>query len=322
MSPLPHARPNVVYFDPITWIDEWSYDEERSALAHLGVDVVIPADRDERDRRIRTADVVVVSSIDRLTADHVGRLEHCVGILCYSAGMDAVDLAAADRAAIPVRNVQAGTPDVADHAMTLLLAAWRMLPAMTAAVDDRRWDLTELPEFRTIPRLEGSTVGIFGAGAVGQAVATRARAFGVRTLATYRRPEVAVPELPHVPVERLFAESDALILTASLTPSSRHIVNSRTLAHARPGAILVNVGRGGLIVENDLVEALDAGILRAAALDVRDPEPPDPATDPLAGRADVIQTPHMAGVSAAAFPSLRRLAAEGIETLLRQGGRL
>jgi phosphoglycerate dehydrogenase-like enzyme len=319
---LGRQPPQVLLFDPITWIHDWSYDEELAALSALGVDLLIPPDREARDRYLAEADVVVVSSIDRLTAAHVERLQHCVGILCYSAGMDAVDLEAADRANIAVTNIRAGTADVADHAMALLLAAWRRLPAMIAEARSGRWDLEQHPEFRTIPRLEGSTLGILGAGPIGRAVAARARAFGLRTIAAYRRPDVAEPDLPHVPLDRLVAESDALVLTPSLNPSTRGIVDRRLLDGARPGLILVNVGRGGLIVERDLAAALDAGIVAVAALDVRDPEPPDPDDDVLTGRPDVIQTPHSAGVSAAALSSLHRLAAEEIVRLLRQGGRL
>jgi phosphoglycerate dehydrogenase-like enzyme len=329
MTDMPHSHdsvrqqpPQVLLFDPITWIHDWSYEEERTALAALGVDLVIPPDREARDRDLAEADVVVVSSIDRLTATHVERLQRCVGILCYSAGMDAVDLEAAGRANIAVTNIRAGTVDVADHAMTLLLAAWRRLPAMISEARAGIWDLEQHPEFRAIPRLDGSTLGILGAGPIGRAVAARARAFGLRTIATYRRPEGAEPDLPHVPLDRLVAESGALVLTASLNPSTRGIVDRRLLAGARPGLILVNVGRGALVVERDLADALDAGIVAVAALDVRDPEPPDPDDDVLTGRPDVIQTPHSAGVSAEALSSLHRLAAVEIEGLLRQGGRL
>lgn len=318
----PDRAPQILLFDPITWIHDWSYEEERTALAALGAELVNPTDRAARDRLLVDADVVVVSSIDRLTAAHIDQLQRCVGVLCYSAGMDAVDLEAAAGAGIAVTNIRAGTADVADHAMTLLLAAWRRLPAMIAEARAGRWDLEQHPEFRSIPRLEGSTLGVFGAGPIGRAVATRARAFGMTTLATYRRPEGAAPDLPHVPLERLVAESDALVLTASLNPSTRGVINSHLLAGARPGLILVNVGRGALVVERDLAEALDAGIVAAAALDVRDPEPPDPSDDPLTGRPDVFQTPHAAGVSAEALASLHRLAAEEIEGLLRRGGRI
>ena len=319
---LRRRPPQVLLFDPITWIHDWSYEEERIALGTLGVDLVIPSDRQAVDRYLAEADVVVVSSIDQLTAAHIARLQRCVGILCYSAGMDAVDVEAAGRANIAVTNIRAGTADVADHAMTLLLTAWRRLPAMISEARAGRWDLEQHPGFRTIRRLDGSTLGILGAGPIGRAVASRARGFGMRTIATYRRPEVAEPDLPHLPLDRLVAESDALVLAASLNPTTRGIVDGRLLAGARPGLVLINVGRGALIVERDLADALDAGIVAAAALDVRDPEPPDPDNDVLTGRPDVIQTPHTGGLSAEAIGSLHRLAAEAIEGLLRQGGRI
>lgn len=314
--------PRVLLFDPITWIDDWDYGVERRALHRFGAELVVPGDRTERDAELAGADVVVVSSIDRLTAADIARLTRCVGILCYSAGMDAVDLEAAAAAGIPVTNVRAGTDDVADHAMTLLLAAWRMLPAMTEAAATGRWDLADHPGFRAIPRLAGSTLGIFGVGAIGQTVAVRARAFGMRTIGTYRRPDAATPEVPHVDVHRLFAESEAVVLTAALTPATRGVIDRTVLETTRRGLVLVNVGRGGLVVEADLAEALDRGIVRAAALDVRHPEPPDPTNDPLSGRPDVISTPHMAGVSAQALADLHRLAADGVVSLLGQGGRL
>ncbi|MDH3250633.1 MAG: hypothetical protein OEQ47_16820 [Acidimicrobiia bacterium] len=321
-EPQPDHRPQVLYFDPIEWIHPWSYDEEVESLSALGVDVVIPEDRGARDRYLSDADVVVVSSVDRIEAAHIQQLERCVGILCYSAGMDAVDVEAANRAGIVVTNIRAGTADVADHAMTLLLAAWRRLPLMMAAADAERWDLGQTPELQSIPRLEGKTLGIFGAGAIGRAVAARARGFGMSTIATYRRPEVAEPDLPHVPIEKLFSASSAVVLAASLNPMTEGIIDRRILANARKGLILVNVGRGALVVEDDLAEALDAGTLAAVALDVRNPEPPVPENDVLAGRTNVIQTPHMAGVSVEALSSLHPLAVEGVVQLLRDGGRL
>lgn len=315
--------PIVVLFDPVTWTGDWSYDTERATLENAGATLVVPDSRAERDAALPDADVVVVSSIEQLASEHIGRLRRCVGILCYSAGKDAVDLTAAEDAGIPVTNVQSGTADVADHAIALLLAAWRMIPAMTAAADSYSWDLSEHPEISSIRRMDGTTLGIFGAGAIGHAVAHRARAFGMRTIGTYRRPETADDDLlPHVAIEDLFAQSDAVVLTASLTPSSTGIINADILSHARPGMVLVNVSRGALVVESDLVAALDDGTIRVAALDVRDPEPPDPETDRLTGRSDVIQTPHWAGVTVDALENLHRLAAEKIIGLLREGRRL
>ena len=174
-EPIPDQRPRVVFFDPIGWVQDWSYAEEIEALAPLGVDVVIPENRHARDRYLPDADVVVVSSI-------------------------------------------------------------------------------------------------------GRAVAARARAFGMFTVATYRRPEVAETELPHVPLERLLADSNALVLTASLNPSTAGIIDAGAPAAASPGLVLVNVARGGLIVERDLAQALDDGIVAVAALDGTPNHPIPPRT--------------------------------------------
>lgn len=318
MSSTPRI-PRVLFFDPVDWVQEWSYDIERKLLEPLGVEVLVPSDRDERDHHLPDADVVVVSSVDDLTADHIESLQHCVGILCYSAGTDAVDVEAATNAGIPVRNLHAATGDVADHAMALLLAAWRMLPHMMAEAEAGRWALELHPEYRDIPRLEGSTLGIFGAGHIGRAVASRGRAFGMKTVATYRRPDQATETLPHLPLEELLPTTDAIVLAAALNDSTKGAINESTLALAKRGLVLVNVGRGGLIVETDLHHALESGIVRAAALDVRDPEPPDPATDQLTSHPNVIGTPHTGGVSSEAFISIHKHAAAEIEELLRNG---
>jgi len=318
------TRPRVVLFDPIPWAGiEWSYDDERSRLEAAGVDLVIPEDHTTRDVALATADVVVVSSIESMGAADIARLERCVGILCYSAGMDAVDTIAAAERGIPVGNLRAGTAEVADHALALLLAAQRRLITLHAASTAGQWDIDASPEIRTMRRLEGQVLGIVGVGAVGRAVAQRARGFGFTIIATYRQPPAEPdPALPHVPLEQLFAEADAIILAASLSESSRGMVDHRVLSLAKPGTILVNVGRGALVVEDDLADALDRGTIGIAALDVRATEPPDPATDRLSGRPEVIQTPHVAGVSIDALADVHRLAAEGIVAMLSDGGRL
>lgn len=315
----PGTRASVLLFDPITWVDDWSYEVEAEGLAKLGVELVIPPDRATRDELLAKSHIVVVSSVDDLTASHIDKLEVGVGILCYSAGMDAVDLDAAARAGIPVRNIRSGTVDVADHAMTLLLAAWRRLPAMTGAAAAGEWDLSLHPEWKAIPRIEGRRLGIFGPGAIGSALASRARAFGLTTVATYRRPDQAEADLPHVPLDELFATCDAVVLTASLNPSTAGVIDKEVLTKAK-GIVLVNVGRGGLIVESDLAAALDAGNVSFAALDVRHPEPPEPSIDVLSGRPDVMTTPHMAGVTADALESLHYIAVDEITSLLTDAG--
>jgi D-3-phosphoglycerate dehydrogenase / 2-oxoglutarate reductase len=320
MTSLEHLT--ALVFDPVTWVQPWSYEKERSLLAERGVALLVPDTTSQRDILTRHADVVIASSIEPITAAVIASLEHCVGILCYSAGMDAVDIAAAERAGIRVTNVNAGTAEVADHAMALLLAAARMIVPMTAATAQGDWDLRNHPEIWDIRRLTGQTLGIVGAGRVGRAVAHRARAFGFETIATHHHPPTTPdPELAHVELQELFALSDAIVICASLGEDSRGMVGAEVLAATKPGAILVNVSRGAIVDEAALAEALGRGLVRVAALDVRNPEPPG-TEDAWRHRPDVIQTPHMAGASFDAREDLHQLAAAGVLQLLTEAGRL
>ena len=315
-------RPLVTVYDPLSWDHGWSYQIEDEALRSHGVDLKVPANADERDELARVAEIVISSSLVRFDTDVIASLESCIGILCYSSGMDAVDLAAARAAGISVANVQANTVEVAEHAMALLLAMHRRIPWMADAAAAGRWDLREFPEIWDIPRLAGRVAGIVGAGKVGRAVAERARGFGMKTIATYHSPPTD-PErdLPHVGLDDLLATSDVIFLCASLNPDSRGIIDGRALSLVKPGMLLVNVARGGLVDEPALLDALESGRVAGAALDVRSPEPPL-QPDGLGAHPNVIQTPHMAGASAQARAGLHEKGAEGALRLLADAGRI
>ena len=314
--------PVATILDPLTWSHGWSYEIERSILAAHGVDLIVPEDEEHRDTLVARADVVVSSSLVQVDSRLIAGFKRCVGILCYSSGKDQVDAEAARKAGIAVTNVQANTKEVAEHAMALLLALRRRLVPMAAAAASGEWDLRRFPEVWEIPRLHGQTVGIIGAGRVGREVAIRARAFGMRTVAHHHYPPAAAdPLLPHMELSDLMAESDNVILCASLNADSIRMINHETLSAIKPGAVLINIARGSLVDEEALVDALDSGRLAGAALDVRDPEPPE-RRDLLSGRNNVIQTPHMAGASASALDDLHQLAAKKILHLLKDAGRL
>jgi len=316
-------HPFVTFIDPLTWSRDFSYEIEEQALAAAGVSLVIPADEDERDRLASSADVVISSGTMRVDAERVRSLRNCVGIQCYSVGKDAVDLGAAAEAGIPVANVNASTADVADHTIALLLAMERRLLPMIEATRAGQWVLRELPDAWEIRRLEGQTLGIVGAGRIGRALAHRARAFGFSTIAhDLVPPDPADPELEMVPLHELFARSDAIVVCASLDASSRKLIGVDALSHTKPGALFVNCARGGLVDEHALAAALDDGRIRMAALDVRDPEPPDPEDDPLGARPNVIQTPHMAAMSEMTRLDVHHLVAESVLMMLRRAGRI
>jgi D-3-phosphoglycerate dehydrogenase len=314
------AGPLVVVFDPIP--GDWSFEPERSALGARGVDLVVPDGATAADKAIRNADVVVVTGIRHLDAERVASLRDPAGILCYSIGIDKVDPSAA-RAGIPVRNVpDYCTDEVSDHALALLLAAGRRLVPIgnLTAVE---WKLSDRAPLAPIRRLRGQTLGLVGAGRVGRLVARKARAFGFRTIA--HDPflgDAGDPDLELVSFDELLRRCDAIVLCAALTPASRGLIGRDALDRVKPGFLLVNVARGGLVDEAALAEALRDGRVGYAALDVRDPEPPDRASDPLAGLPNVLQTPHIAATSREAAEDLHRLAAQYVLELLESAGRI
>lgn len=314
----PDGRPRVVVFDPIP--GGWSFAVDAAILAERGVDLVVPDDPDEADAALPTADVVVVTGVRQLDAQRVHSLERCVGIQCYSIGMDKVDGPAAAALGIPVRNVpDYCTDEVSDHALSLLLAAQRrIVPLATAG-----WPLRDRGPIEAIRRLHGQTLGIAGAGRIGRLVARKARAFGFTTIA--HDPFLADagdPELELVAFDDLLARSDAIVICAAYTKGAPPLLSAEALVRVRPGVIVVNVARGGHVDEVALAAALLDGRVAVAALDVRDPEPPDPADDPLAGVPNVIQTPHIAANSREAADDLHRLAAESVLRLLESAGRI
>ncbi len=315
------TRPRVVVFDPIP--GGWSFDADAAVLGGRDVELVVPADELAAEEAIKTADAVIVTGVRKLDAARVASLERCVGILCYSIGMDKVDGPAANAAGIPVRNVpDYCTDEVSDHAMALLLAAQRRLLPIANATAAGEWPLRDRTQLASIRRLRGQTLGIAGAGRTGRLVARKARGFGFRTIAF--DPFVTDPGDPDIALvafDDFLRQADAIVICAALTPGSPPMISAEALAQVRPGLILVNVARGGHIDETALAEALRDGRVAVAALDVRVTEPP-PEQDPLAGLPNVIQTPHIAATSREASDDLHRLAAQYVLGLLEDAGRI
>jgi D-3-phosphoglycerate dehydrogenase len=314
------TAPEVLIFDPIQDLD-WSYESERDSLARHGVRLTLPVGHQADAEELARADVLIVSG--PFPSELFTHLRRCVGIICYSVGMDAVDLDAAASASIKVTNV-AGycTDEVSDHAMALLLALQRRLVPFVEAASRGEWDVYSGEDFYGIRRLRGQTLGIVGIGRIGSQVAVKAGAFGMDVLAC--DPYVTSSPLPHVrlvELDQLLAESDAVVLCSALTATSRHVLDADRIAAMRPGAVLVNVARGGLVDESALASALGDGRLSGAALDVREHEPP-PDDDPLRRARNVVLTQHMAATSQEARADLHVLAAERAMELLIEAGRM
>jgi phosphoglycerate dehydrogenase-like enzyme len=229
-------------------------------------------------------------------------------------GYDAVDLAAATEHGIAVTITPGTNQDaVAEHTFALILALVKHLVPQHAGTVAGRW-----PRQANLP-LRGRALGIAGLGRIGKAVAIRGAAFGMPLLAYEPYPDAAFVRQYHVtlvPLERLLAESDFLSLHLPLTPASKHLINKDSLARIKPTAFLINTARGGLVCEADLYEALRAGRLGGAALDVFEEEPPA-GNNPLFGLDNVVVTPHAAGVDLRSRDDMALSAAQAIASLSR-----
>jgi len=253
------------------------------------------------------ADLVLVQSVrPLLTAAVIPQLHRCRGIVRLGLGYDSVDVAAATAAGIPVSNVQDWCEaEVAEHTLALLLAAARRLGPIDRSMQAGAWERAAAVPAR---RLAGKTAGIIGFGRVGRRVAGLLCAFGARLLV--HDPHVTADEITCagaevVTLDDLLGCADFITLHARLTPESHHLLGAREFAQLRPGAILVNTARGGLIDEAALIAALRTGRLAAAGLDVMEHEPLA-ADSPLRRMANVILSPHVASYSVDAVAQLYR----------------
>ncbi len=189
---------------------------------------------------------------------------------------------------------------MAEHALGVILAFARKLHLARDAQRERRWAhlplWTEPPAFGELP---GSTLGLVGLGNVGGAIAVRARALGLEVIAVRRHParppEPATEQWGPERLPELIARADWLVLTAPLTAETRRLIGRDAIARMKPSAVLVNLGRGALVDEPALIEALEAGRIAGAALDVFDEEPL-PEASPLWAMPQVILTPHVSGL--------------------------
>jgi D-3-phosphoglycerate dehydrogenase len=316
----PVRPPTVLVWDQLDYLD-WSYDIERSLLGAAGVRLLVP-ERVDADEQLADADVVIVHD-GPFAADRMARLRDPLGLVCYSVGMDQVDARAAEEAGIPVRNLPHwATQVVAEHGLTLLLAALRRLPAQDAAARTSRWDHRKLIADLGIELFSLQTVGIIGAGRIGRAFAARARALGFRTIATDPAMPDTGPDLPLVPLPDLLAEADAVVIMASLTDTSRGLMDAAAFARMKRSSVLINVARGPIVVEPALADALRSGHLAFGALDVRAVEPPSPETDPLRDVPNLLLTPHTAWVAATSHRAYHEEAAAVSLELLRSAGRI
>jgi glyoxylate reductase len=261
----------------------------------------------------READGLLCLLTDRIDAALLAACPRLRVVSSCSVGLDHVDLAAATARGIPVGHTPGVlTETTADLAFALLLAAARRIPEAERFLRDGRWTPERAwePDLLLGRDLHGATLGVVGLGAIGQAVVRRAAGFGMRVLGWSRtRRELAGVAWRELPA--LLAESDFVTLHVALTPETRGMLGAAELAAMKPGAILVNSARGGLVDEDALVEALRSGHLSSAALDVfaHEPLPPD---SPLLACENAVLVPHIGSASVATRTKMAELCVENL----------
>lgn len=252
----------------------------------------------------------VITQFARIDAQVIAAMARARAIVRYGIGVDNVDLEAARAQGIPVANIPDYCIDeVADHTLSFILGLTRQVVPHTTHVRAGQWGLaTPVPAMRV---LREQTVGVVGFGRIGREVVRRLLAFKCRVLVydpVVPAADIAAVGAQAAGLPELLAGSDIVTLHCPSTAQTRQLVNARSLATMRRGALLVNVGRGDLVEPQALVAALESGQLGAAALDVFDPEPL-PADHALRRLQNVIVAPHIASVSPTAVKALREGAA-------------
>ena len=231
-------------------------------------------------------------------------------------GYDSVDIQAAADLGIAVTNTPGANREaVAEHVVAMMLAVAHGFPARDKEIRGGVW------RRELLPRLAGKTVGLVGLGAIGKTVALHSTALGMRVIAHDPAPDrqfAAQHAVPLCSLEELFAEADVVSLHLPCTPKTANLINARTLNKMKRGAILINTARGGLVDEDALVDALRAGHLAAAALDVFKVEPL-PTDSPLTQLDSVLLCPHVSGTDEESMALMAEMAADSIVELYRGG---
>lgn len=268
--------------------------------------------------RARGAQVALTNKVP-LGAAELAALPELRYIGVLATGYNVVDVAVAKECGVVVSNVPAySTPSVAQQVFALLLELTRGTGRHAALVREGRWCAAPDFTFWDGPQVElaGLTMGLVGFGAIGQAVARIAQAFGMRVLVHTRSPAPALwPEVAFVGRDELFARADVVSLHCPLTDETRQLVDGARLATMKPSAYLINTGRGPLVDEAALAAALHAGRIAGAGVDVLVQEPP-PADNPLLTAPNCVITPHLAWATRAARARLLETAIANVRAYL------
>jgi D-3-phosphoglycerate dehydrogenase len=288
---------------------------EKQEMAGFDAEVEFIRDREEFIKVAAKADAVITadSKIDRSIIEN---LVKCKIIVRQGIGFDNIDIKAAAEKNIIVCNVpDYCTDEVSDHTIALILSLVRKVPVYSGLVKNGIWDIKSVSPIR---RLSTLVLGLAGFGKIAREVARKAKPFGFRIMAfdPYVSPQLAEEcGVDLVNFEDLIKESDIISIHVPLSKETLHLFDKTKFNLMKPTAYIVNTGRGPLINEKDLYEALKNNRLAGAALDVLEQEPPQ-KDNPLLALENVIVTPHAAFYSEESYIDLRRKAVQEVKRVL------
>lgn len=287
--------------------------------AEIKVAVYTPERLEEYYREIEDADGIITGYIE-FGKKEIDRLKKCKVISCQSTGYNVVDIDYAKEKGIAVCAIaEYCTQEVADHAMALMLALQRGITVYNDSVQIKKeWNFGAMEGKQR--RIEGQTLGVVGLGKIGQAVAKRAQSFGMHVIAydPYLPPLIAKDmDVKLVEIDEILETADVITIHMNLTVENKAFFDLEKFKKMKKQPYIINVARGAVIVEDDLVKALDIGLIRGAGLDVLETEYPDMNTSELVGRENVILTPHSAFYSQTADYLSAKITAENVTHCLQ-----
>lgn len=294
-------------------------DLDWSPVERLG-DVTL-FDRTPADKIVeRTADAdIVLTNKVPFSADTLRQLPRLRFICVLATGYNIIDTEAAARQGVVVANIPAySTMSVAQMAFAHILNITNHVASYAREVADGKW--TNCPDFcfwdSALTELAGKTMGIVGLGNTGMATARIAVAMGMKVVAMTSKSADTLPEgITPAPLDDVLASADVVSLHCPLTPSTRHLINATSIAKMKPSAILINTGRGPLVDEQAVADALNGGRLAAFGADVLSQEPPR-GDNPLLSARNCFLTPHIAWATLEARTRLMSTATENVRQFI------
>jgi len=279
----------------------------------------LPPPKDVLLKEIKDADGLLALLTDKIDSEVIEAGERLKVISNYAVGYDNIDIGAATQKGVMVTNTPGVlTETTADLAFALMMACARRIVEADKFVRTGRWKTWE-PMLLLGRDIYGSTLGLAGAGRIGTAVARRAAGFGMRILYYNRSRNEKIEKecgAELVSFDRLLEQSDFISIHLPLTHETKHLFNKSAFEKMKQGSILINTARGAIVEESALYEALRAGKLAAAGLDVMDPEPPF-TDNPLLKLDNVVLAPHIGSASIATRTRMAVMAAENLVAALK-----